>query len=133
MMPGISVAVAGSTDGLHKMIPDQAARNGLGSPRRAVLWLDIAGILAAAIGFSWDPTPLAQALAAIFIACALIHAGRALILFAGKPFAFAMENVGAAMGFPFGSYHFEVGARLPHVSLIPVIVGPLCCGCGSLV
>ena len=53
------------------MMPDNAARNGLGSSRQAVLWLGIAGILAAAIGFSWDPTPLAQALAAIFIVCAL--------------------------------------------------------------
>jgi uncharacterized membrane protein len=114
------------------MMPDNAARNGLGSSRQVVLWLGIAGILAAAIGFSWDPTPLAQALAAIFIVCALAHAAfaygmrRALILFiAGNVISFAMENFGAATGFPFGSYHFEVGANLPHVGLIPIIVGPL--------
>ena len=114
------------------MMPDNAARNGLGSSRQVVLWLGIAGILAAAIGFSWDPTPLAQALAAIFIVCALAHAAfaygmrRALILFiAGNVISFAMENFGAATGFPFGSYHFEVGANLPHVGRIPIIVGPL--------
>ena len=114
------------------MTPDNAARNWLGSSQQAVLWLAVAGILAAAIGFSWEPTPLAQALAAIFIACALIHAAfaygirRALILFvASCAISFAMENLGTATGFPFGSYHFEVGADLPHVGLIPVIVGPL--------
>jgi uncharacterized membrane protein len=114
------------------MTPDNAARNWLGSSQQAVLWLGIAGILAAAIGFSWEPTPLAQALAAIFIVCALVHAAsaygmrRALILFvASCAISFAMENLGAATGFPFGSYHFEVGAHLPHVGLIPIIVGPL--------
>ncbi|WP_248890055.1 carotenoid biosynthesis protein [Bradyrhizobium japonicum] len=97
----------------------------------------IAGILTAAIGVSWNPTPLAQALAAIFIACALVHATfaygarRALILFvACNAIAFAMENLGSATGFPFGVYHFEVGADLPHVGLIPIIVGPLWFGAG---
>jgi len=98
-----------------------------------VLWLSIAGILAAAIGFSWNPTPLA----AIFIACAVFHAAlaygtcRASILFAMcNAIAFATENLGAATGFPFGSYHFEVGADLPHIGLIPLIVGPLWFGSG---
>ncbi|MGY3237445.1 MULTISPECIES: carotenoid biosynthesis protein [unclassified Bradyrhizobium] len=101
------------------------------------LWLAIGGILATAIGFSWNPTPFAQALAAVFIACALVHAAfaygarRALILFvACNAIAFAMENLGAATGFPFGVYHFEVGADLPHVGLIPIIVGPLWFGAG---
>ena len=40
------------------------------------------------------------------------------------------ENLGAATGFPFGVYHFEVGADLPHVGLIPIIVGPLWFGAG---
>ena len=71
------------------------------------------------------------------IACALVHAAfaygarRALILFvACNAIAFAMENLGAATGFPFGVYHFEVGADLPHVGLIPIIVGPLWFGAG---
>jgi len=43
---------------------------------------------------------------------------------------FVMENIGATTGFPFGHYHFEVGANLPHVGVIPVIVGPLWFGMG---
>src|SRR5262249_19679163 len=45
------------------------------SAREVALWLAIACILVAAIGFSWNPTPFAHALAAIFIACAIVHAG----------------------------------------------------------
>jgi uncharacterized membrane protein len=119
------------------MTPDNVARNRLGARQETVLWLSIAVILAAAIGFSWNPTPLAEVLAAIFIACALVHAAfaygtrRALILFvACSAIAFAMENLGTATGFPFGVYHFEVGADLPHVGLIPIIVGPLWFGAG---
>lgn len=121
------------------MTPDNAARSRLrlSARQETVLWLAIAGILTAAIGFSWNPTPLAQALAAIFSACALVHAAvaygarRALVLFvACNAIAFAMENLGAATGFPFGVYHFEVGADLPHVGLIPIIVGPLWFGAG---
>lgn len=56
------------------MAQDNVARNRLGAWQETALWLSIAGILSAAIGFSWSPTPLAQALAAIFIACALVHA-----------------------------------------------------------
>nr|WP_244978921.1 carotenoid biosynthesis protein [Bradyrhizobium pachyrhizi] len=89
------------------------------------------------MSFSWNPTPFAQALAAIFIACAGIHAviaygtQQALILFiACSAIAFAVENLGTATGFPFGVYHFEVGADLPHIGLIPVIVGPLWFGAG---
>src|SRR6266705_6453727 len=57
------------------------------SAREATLWLAIACILVSAIGFSWNPTPFAHALAAIFIACAIVHAGffygsrHALVLF----------------------------------------------------
>jgi uncharacterized membrane protein len=105
--------------------------------REAVLWFAVARILAAAIGFSWNPTPFAQVLAAIFIACALVHAGvfyglrSALILFiVCVSITFAMENIGAATGFPFGHYHFEVDAGLPHVGSIPIIVGPLWFGAG---
>src|SRR5262249_20656351 len=85
------------------------------SMRDAVLWLAVACILLAAIGYSWNPTPFAQALAAIFIACALVHAGffygarPALTLFAiCIAITFAMENIGVATGFPFGNYHFAI-------------------------
>jgi uncharacterized membrane protein len=89
------------------------------------------------IGFAWNPTPLAHALAAIGIFAAFTHA----VLFYGSKDAFAlfafcvvitfaMENLGSLTGFPFGHYHFEVGADLPHVGAIPVIVGPLWFGIG---
>jgi uncharacterized membrane protein len=105
--------------------------------RQCALWLVIAGILLAGIGFCWNPTPLAQGLAAIFIACALLHAawaygvGTALIFFVVCiAVTFGVENLGAATGFPFGHYHFVVGDDLPHVGRIPIIVGPLWFGGG---
>jgi Carotenoid biosynthesis protein len=76
-------------------------------------------------------------LAAIGILAALVHAALfygwkdGLALFAiCVVVTFMMENIGATTGFPFGHYHFEVGANLPHVGVIPVIVGPLWFGMG---
>jgi uncharacterized membrane protein len=119
------------------MTPDHAVHNPIAALRDILLWPLVAGILAAAIWFSWNPTPLAQGLAAVFILCALVHAAmaygtwRAATLFVVCcAIAFAMENLGTATGFPFGAYHFEVGAGLPHVGLIPIIVGPLWFGAG---
>ena len=89
------------------------------------------------IGFAWNPTPLAQALAAVGIVAACLHAAKfygakdALAIFVICVLVtFAMENIGSLTGWPFGRYHFEVGANLPHVGLIPVIVGPLWFGMG---
>jgi uncharacterized membrane protein len=100
-------------------------------------WLVLAVYLALVIVFAWNPNPLAQALAAIGILAALVHAGLfygwrdALALFAiCVAITLVMENIGATTGFPFGHYHFEVGADLPHVGVIPVIVGPLWFGMG---
>ncbi len=97
----------------------------------------LAAYLALVIGFAWNPTPLAQALAAIGIVVACVHAALfygwrdALALFAiCVVITFSMENTGSLTGFPFGRYHFEVGANLPHVGVIPVIVGPLWFGMG---
>ena len=102
-----------------------------------ILWLAIACFLSAAIAFSWNPTPFAQGLAAIFIASALAHAsvvygfGSAVVLFfICTAITFIIENVGVATGFPFGRYHFEVAPDLPHVGSIPIIVGPLWFGAG---
>ena len=107
------------------------------STREIALWLAIACILVAGVGFSWSPTPFAQALAVIFIACALVHAGvfygprEALVLFIlCTAITFAMENIGAATGFPFGNYHFVADAGLPRVGTIPIVVGPLWFGAG---
>ena len=93
--------------------------------------------LALVIGFAWNPTPLAQALAAIGILAACVHAAQfygwkdALAIFLiCVVITLAMENLGSLTGWPFGRYHFEVGAGLPQVGVIPVIVGPLWFGMG---
>jgi uncharacterized membrane protein len=105
--------------------------------RDTALWLAIACLLAAGIGYSWNSTPLAQALAALFIGCALLHGAFlyglrvVLVLFIiTVAITFAVENLGTATGFPFGHYHFEVGDALPHIGSIPIIVGPLWFGAG---
>ena len=100
-------------------------------------WIVLAVYLALVVGFAWNPTPLAQGLAAIGIVAACVHAALsygwkdALVLLAiCLVITFAMENLGAATGFPFGHYHFEVGSDLPHVGAIAIIVGPLWFGMG---
>jgi len=105
--------------------------------REVVLWLAIVCFLVAAIGFSWDPTPFAHALAAIFVACAIVHAGffygprPALVLFIiCISITFTIENIGVATGFPFGHYRFAIDAGLPRIGSIPIIVGPLWFGAG---
>jgi putative membrane protein len=107
------------------------------SPLETAFWVVFAVYLALVVGFSWNPTPLAQGLAAIGILAACVHAALsygwkdALVLLAiCLVTTFSMENIGAATGFPFGHYHFEVGSNLPHVGAIPVIVGPLWFGMG---
>jgi uncharacterized membrane protein len=122
------------------MTAQQTMRNegrGSFSPLGTALGIVIAVYLVLVVGFAWNPTPLAQALAAIGILAALIHASLfygwkdALALFSiCVVVSFAAENVGAATGFPFGHYHFEVGSGLPHVGVIPIIVGPLWFGIG---
>lgn len=103
----------------------------------AAVGILLAGYLALVIGFAWNPTPLAQALAATGIVAACVHAALfygwrdALAIFAiCVVITFVMENTGSLTGFPFGRYHFEVGADLPHIGVIPVIVGPLWFGMG---
>ena len=106
-------------------------------PLELAFWLALTVYLVLVIGFAWNPTPLAQALAAIGILAASSHAGLfygwkdGLALFAiCVGVTFVMETIGATTGWPFGRYHFEVGANLPHVGVIPVIVGPLWFGMG---
>ncbi|TKV80174.1 carotenoid biosynthesis protein [Bradyrhizobium elkanii] len=115
---------------------DDVSGNGLWTWQKITLWASIASIVAAAIGFSWNPSPLAQALAAVFIACALIHAAlnyglrQASMLFVlCSAIAFTMESLGTATGFPFGSYQFEL-ADLPNIGLVPLIIGPFWFGAG---
>ncbi|MBO0751931.1 MAG: carotenoid biosynthesis protein [Bradyrhizobiaceae bacterium] len=101
------------------------------------IWLAAAAYLVLVVGFAWNPTPFAQGLAATGIAAAFVHASftyglkHALALFiACVAVTFAMENLGAATGFPFGHYHFRVAPDLPHIGAIPMVVGPLWFGMG---
>jgi putative membrane protein len=105
----------------------------------AASWAVLAIYLVLVVGFDWNPTPLAQGLAALGIAIACAHAAlfygwkNALVLLAiCLVTTFTMENIGAATGFPFGRYHFEVGSNLIHVGAIPIIVGPLWFGMGYI-
>ncbi|PWB83800.1 MAG: carotenoid biosynthesis protein, partial [Methylocystaceae bacterium] len=43
---------------------------------------------------------------------------------------FAVENIGVTTGLPFGRYHFTVGASLPRIGVIPLVVGGLWFGMG---
>jgi uncharacterized membrane protein len=102
-----------------------------------VLWLAIVAYLLLVVSFAWNPTPFAQGLAAIGIAAAFTYASFAyglkhalVLLLICTAITFAMENLGAATGFPFGHYHFEVARSLPHIGAIPVVVGPLWFGMG---
>jgi uncharacterized membrane protein len=102
-------------------------------------WIALAIYLVLVVGFAWNPTPFAQGLAALGIAIACTHAALfygwkdALVLLAiCLVITFTMENIGAATGFPFGRYHFEVGSDLIHLGIIPIIVGPLWFGMGYL-
>jgi uncharacterized membrane protein len=113
-----------------------ASRTSL-SPAEMAGGILLAIYLALVVGFAWNPTALAQALAGIGILAACVHAALfygwkdALALFSiCVAITFAVENLGSLTGFPFGHYHFEVGADLPHVGVIPVIVGPLWFGMG---
>jgi uncharacterized membrane protein len=109
-------------------------------PRLEVLgWIALAIYLVLGVGFAWNPTPFAQGLAALGVAIACTHAAlfygwrNALVLLAiCLATTFTMENIGAATGFPFGHYHFEVGSNLIHVGAIPIIVGPLWFGMGYI-
>jgi putative membrane protein len=104
---------------------------------KIVVWAALAIYLVMVIGFAWEPTPLAQSLAAIGIAIACVHA---VLAYGGRDAAvlaaicivttFAIENIGVATGLPFGRYHFEVGSNLPRVGTIPIVVGPLWFGMG---
>jgi len=104
---------------------------------RALSWLALTVYFAAVIVWSWNPTPLAQLLAAVAILGAFVHGGIAygwravtVFLLICLVVTFSIENLGVATGFPFGRYHFETGAGLPHIGAIPVIVGFLWFGMG---
>jgi uncharacterized membrane protein len=109
----------------------------LPSWREAVAWGLIAIYLVLVVLFAWNPTPFAQGLAALGFAGAMAHCTltygwkNALALCAiCLVVSFTMENIGASTGLIFGHYHFEVGAQLPKVGVITVIVGGVWFGMG---
>ena len=70
------------------------------SPLEAAGWIALAIYLVMVVGFAWNPTPLAQALAALGIAIACTHAAlfygwkNALVLLAiCLVTTFTMENI----------------------------------------
>jgi putative membrane protein len=106
-------------------------------PVPIAVWLVAGCYLVLVVLFAWSVTAFAQILAGMGIAAALAHAGftygarHAFVLFAiCCVITFSMENLGASTGFPFGHYHFEVAPDLPHIGLIPLVVGPLWFGMG---
>jgi uncharacterized membrane protein len=129
--------IAVTTEGKAITEPLTGRVAALGKRLPIAIWAVITVYLALVIGFAWNTSPFAQLLAAAGIAAAFTHASvayglkPALILFLiCSGITFALENLGATTGFPFGRYHFEVAPNLPHVGAIPVIVGPLWFGMG---
>ena len=104
------------------------ARFGL---ERAVQGL-FAAFLVAVVAFGGTPSPPAQALALGGAVVAFAHGVRTyrwpgilVFLTASLAVSFATENLSIATGLPFGRYHFEVAAGLPHIGAVPIVVGLL--------
>jgi putative membrane protein len=100
-------------------------------------WTSFAILLLAVVMLSGAPSQAAQGVAAVSILIMAVHAfvalgwaEAALFMAICLTVTFAMENLGTTTGLPFGHYAFFVGAGLPHVGLIPIIVGPLYFGMG---
>jgi putative membrane protein len=100
-------------------------------------WTGFAILLLLIVMLGAGTGPAAQCLAAASILVLAIHAVVALgwadaAIFAATclTITFAIENIGATTGFPFGRYTFLVGAGLLHIGVIPIIVGPLYFGMG---
>ncbi len=101
------------------------------------LWVAFVAFIGPALYLAGDPTPAGVAFAFTTIGIAIGHAVFALGWRAASAFlaiclavTFSLENLSVLTGLPFGHYHFVVGASLPHVGSIPVIVGFLYFGMG---
>ena len=86
--------------------------------------------LAAIVAFAGELTPVAQLLGFCTVLFAFGHGvlaygrrGICTFLIACLVITFASENLSILTGFPFGHYHFEIGAAFPHVGVVPAIVG----------
>ena len=104
---------------------------------RRALWVVFAVFVGPGVYAGGSPAPVGVATAWVAMGLAMAHAGLAvgwrtcgvfLIICLGL--TFSIENLGVATGFPFGRHRFLVGAGLPHVGAIPVIVGFLYFGIG---
>ena len=95
--------------------------------------------VAVVVLFAGEPSSAGQAVAAGGILLSIVvavscygPAGAAILLVICASLTFAIENLGIATGIPFGRYHFVVGANLPHIGAVPLVVGPLYFGVGFL-
>jgi uncharacterized membrane protein len=101
-------------------------------------WLGRAGqilfiaFLVAVVAFAGTPSGIAQGLAFGGVIIAFAHGvrvygwpGIVVFLTVSLAVTFALENLSIATGFPFGHYHFEVAAGLPHIGAVPIVVGLL--------
>jgi len=91
-----------------------------------------AAFLLAVLASAGAPSPIAQELAVVATVIAFAHGvrtygwlGISLFLTICLTVTFASENLSIVTGFPFGHYHFEVAAALPHIGAVPIIVGLL--------
>jgi uncharacterized membrane protein len=91
-----------------------------------------AAFLLAIVAFAGTPSPIAQGLVFGGVIIAFGHGARvygwsgvAVFLAVSLAVTFALENLSIATGLPFGHYHFEVAAGLPHVGAVPIVVGLL--------
>lgn len=100
--------------------------------RQWMLWLGVALTWTLAVAFGGRTDTVAQAAAALSILMMAGHAVVGLGRVEACAFAaiclvitFAMENLGVLTGFPYGRYVFLVESGLPHIGVIPPIVGAL--------
>ena len=105
--------------------------------RQLMLWLGLALTWTLAVAVGGQTGLAAQLVAAVSILVLAGHAVVGLGRIEACAFAaicllvtFAMENVGVLTGFPYGRYVFLVESGLPHIGVIPPIVGPLYFGMG---
>ncbi len=102
-----------------------------------VTWTGFSGLVFLVIMFGEGTGVVAQALAAVSILVLVVHSIAAwgwidAAIFAATclTITFAVENIGVTTGLPFGHYAFLVGPQLPHIGVVPTIVGPLYLGMG---
>lgn len=108
-----------------------------GHLNRVSLAVSFSALFFAIIWIAGRATPLAQFLAGASIITVFAHAIAALGWSEALSFlticlavTFTVENFGVLTGFPFGHYTFLVEPNIPHIGVIPPIVGLLYFGMG---